>query len=44
LGVFLEHVDEQLADDLALGFRVRDAVKLAKKKLLLFPRGSAGNL
>ena len=31
--VFLEHVDEQPADDLALGFGVADAVELAQEQL-----------
>ncbi len=33
VGVFLEHVDEQTANDLALGFGVADAVKFAQKQL-----------
>lgn len=33
--VFLEHIDKELADDLALGLGVRDTVELAQEQLLL---------
>ncbi len=35
VGVFLKHVNEQSADDLALGFRVGLAVKLTQEQLAL---------